>query len=120
MKPKQTGRHQSYTFAFQRLNESLKEGWLLEAITLEESIISDRLASALQYKNEEAGKAQSLNNLIAQARKHLHTEINSLDPELIALLDKWRVARNKCIHGICKLDQDSHSENAAKSFENNL
>ena len=42
---KQIGKYLSYKMAFERLEESLTEGWLLEALALEESIISDRLMS---------------------------------------------------------------------------
>ena len=45
----QIGRFLRYRIAFERLDAALEEGWLLEAITLEESIISDRLISTLRH-----------------------------------------------------------------------
>jgi len=52
MTKKQTGRYRylRYKLAFERLDDALEEGWLLEAISLEESIISDRLLSALALR----------------------------------------------------------------------
>ena len=47
MDAKQTGRYLRYKLAFDRLDEALEEGWLLEAISLEESIITDRLLSII-------------------------------------------------------------------------
>ena len=48
MASSQIGRHHRYRHAFERMDEALQQGWLLEAITLEESIISDRLISCLE------------------------------------------------------------------------
>ena len=50
MSEKQIGRYLRYKLAFERLDEALEEGWLLEAISLEESIITDRLISILDAK----------------------------------------------------------------------
>jgi hypothetical protein len=61
---KQTGRYLRYKLAFDRLDESLEQGWLLEAISLEESIITDRLLSVLQTKGMAASSKQSLGNLL--------------------------------------------------------
>lgn len=52
MSEKQIGRYLRYKLAFERLDEALEEGWLLEAISLEESIITDRLISILDTKGE--------------------------------------------------------------------
>ena len=49
---KQIGRYLRYKLAFDRLDEALVEGWLLEAISLEESIITDRLLSIVGLNND--------------------------------------------------------------------
>ena len=51
---KQIGRYLRYKLAFERLDEALEEGWLLEAISLEKvlSLIAFyQLCKALQAKN---------------------------------------------------------------------
>ena len=59
---KQTGRYLRYKLAFDRLDEALLEGWLLEAISLEESIITDRLLSIMKSKGESSPTRQSFSN----------------------------------------------------------
>jgi len=66
---KQIGRYMRYKLAFDRMDEALQEGWLLEAISLQESIISDRLASILDAKGETVSIKQSLGRLISHAKK---------------------------------------------------
>ena len=74
MTQKQTGRYLRYKLAFDRLDEALFEGWLLEAISLEESIITDRLLSIIGSDVNAASSRQSLSNLIAQAKKAMTNE----------------------------------------------
>jgi hypothetical protein len=84
----------------------------LEAITIQESIISDRLISFLsrpkasrplsKKKNEQF---PSLNQLIRQWRLEFPNALQSgsyLD--LIEAVDKWRRIRNEAIHAIVKSD----------------
>ena len=66
---KQIGRYLRYKLAFERLDEALEEGWLLEAISLEESIITDRLLSLLKANGIEISARQSLSNLIVQTKR---------------------------------------------------
>ena len=56
---KQIGRYLRYKLAFERLDEALEEGWLLEAISLEESIITDQLLSIVGLDNDAALRRQS-------------------------------------------------------------
>ena len=64
----QTGRFLRYKLALDRLDESLEQSVLLEAISLKESIITDRLISILKAKGETVSTRKSLGRLISQAK----------------------------------------------------
>ena len=105
---KQIGRYLRYKLAFERLDDALEEGWLLEAISLEESIISDRLLSALLSLTGKISARKSFNELINQA-KEAFVE-NGGDPEEILFdqLHQWRQDRNECVHAFCKIDDHAY------------
>ncbi|MCP9793369.1 hypothetical protein KBZ20_16660 [Vulcanococcus limneticus Candia 3F8] len=116
MASKQTGRYLRYKLAFERLDEALEEGWLLEAISLEESIISDRLLSALQTLVGETSARQSLNNLINQAKKAFAEKGGDTEDDLFDQLHQWRQDRNECVHAFCRLDDHAYSDSSAEIF----
>ena len=123
MKPlntKQIGRYLRYKLAFDRLDEALEQGWLLEAISLEESIITDRLLSTLQAKGEAVSSRQSLGNLIAQAKKAITGSGELIEGDVFHELDQWRDARNECVHGFCKLDDHAYADNSAEIFSEKM
>ena len=113
---KQIGRYLRYKLAFDRLDESLEEGWLLEAISLEESIITDRLISILEAKDVSVSGKQSLSNLIAQAKKAMTGSGLTAKGDFFHELDLWRDARNECVHAFCKLDDHAYADNSAEVF----
>jgi hypothetical protein len=117
---KQTGRYLRYKLAFDRLDESLEQGWLLEAISLEESIITDRLLSILQNKGVEVSSRQGLGNLIAQTKKAITGSGEFIEGDPFHELDQWRDARNECVHGFCKLDDHAYAENSAEIFSEKM
>jgi hypothetical protein len=120
MNPKQTGRYLRYKLAFDRLDEALEEGWLLEAISLEESIITDRLLSILTSTESSVSSKQSLGNLIAQAKKLMTGSGSLVEGDLFHELDQWREKRNECIHAFCKLDDHAYADNSAEIFSEKM
>lgn len=116
MTAKQTGRYLRYKLAFERLNDALEEGWLLEAISLEESIISDRLLSALVSLGGSASPKTSLNNLINEVKVALLANGGNPESDLFDRLHQWRQDRNECVHSFCKLDDHAYSESSAEIF----
>lgn len=112
-------KYYSFKEAFSRINAAIKSDFYLEAITIEESIICDRLMSYLFYKNAlklsirdvDKGKA-GLNNLLQQFHK---INSNSISyggmTDLFSELDSWRKMRNKCIHSIVKSYPGKPTEN---------
>lgn len=120
MAKKQTGRYLRYKLAFDRLDEALIEGWLLEAISLEESIITDRLLSIIVSVVDAASSRQSLSNLIAQAKKAMTGSGELVEGDIFNELDQWRDARNECVHGLCKLDDHAYADNSAEIFSEKM
>ncbi|MBD1194452.1 hypothetical protein [Vulcanococcus sp. Clear-D1] len=116
LEKKQIGRYMRYKLAFDRMDEALQEGWLLEAISLQESIISDRLTSILDAKGETVSIKQSLGRLISHAKKVMTGSGATVDGDFFHELDQWRDARNECVHAFCKLDDHAYAENSAEIF----
>ncbi len=98
-------RHDSYQAALARIAQSIVDGYFLEAIALEECLISNCL---FNYLNN---TGTTLNNpsfklLLTAIRK----DAQSLDGSIMSLfknIDAWRVDRNKAIHGFITTTSDS-------------
>ena len=112
-------KRQSYTLAFRQIGNSIKAGFPIEAIALEESILADRLESAVSGKGlplskkprqttpaaERRPKTPLLSKLLdtvaenesafATLRKELEKKGLSL-----AALDEWKDKRNDFIHNV--------------------
>lgn len=102
------------------MQEALEEGWLLEAITLQESIISDRLISILGSKKIKANSSQSLSDLIAMVSKALTRNGKPEADSLFGDLNNWRICRNKAVHGFCKADEYSSDPTSIEAFSKEL
>ena len=101
----------SYAEAWARIRLATKQGFFLEAVTVEESIISDRLCSYL-VKNcgfdHGNPSLRTLQNLVGVWAKTVRTQaktsaqlVKHLD-ELQQRIEAWRVARNDVVHGLVK------------------
>jgi len=99
-------RYNLYKQAYSRINDATKQGFFLEAITIIESLISDRLESRLTFLKKHDVSFKTLGGLIKESRK---TETDSPLKELVAQdLDRWRNDRNKALHEMAKIaDGDS-------------
>lgn len=100
-------KHFSYREAFGRIKGSIAHGYYLEAVTLEESIISDRISSYLVI----VGEAESDSKLERESFAKLITRWRGCVPKSIVddhfcdlqiSVDEWRNRRNKIVHGIVK------------------
>jgi hypothetical protein len=91
---KQVGRYLRFKLAFERLDDALEEGWLLEAISLEESIISDRLLSALASLTGHNGARKNFYELINIAKEAFVANGGDPDENLFDQLHQWRRDRN--------------------------
>ncbi|MBT3725413.1 MAG: hypothetical protein HOM14_06750 [Gammaproteobacteria bacterium] len=100
-------KQERYTEAYSRIESSINTKHYFEAITIEESIISDRLASflgATQTLAQDQIHRQSFANLIMlwkMATKNQGAIWENCD-ELVLKVDAWRKQRNKYVHGLVK------------------
>jgi len=96
----------AYREAFARIKESHENGFYLEAIAIEESIITDRIISYLkrpnapsQLKKGKHGGYPSFSNLIKILDKDVGRPIEVKKyNDLCSSLNIWRADRNNAIH----------------------
>lgn len=103
---------QSYSAAWKRIKAARNAGFFLEAIVIEESIISDRLISFLARPSAVKPLSKSKNNNWPQFGE-LIGKLRASFPEGLRVgaienlpdaLDAWRHARNDAVHAIVKSD----------------
>ncbi len=95
----------SYTKAWEQISTAINQGFYLEAVTIEESIISDRLLSYILgvAPKSKVGIKSGLANLISHWRKLAGTSlIESNGSDLGEITNAWREKRNKAVHGLVK------------------
>ena len=80
--------------AIERVSKAIADGYFLEAITLQESIISDRLALFLYHQGDKA-ESKTLYKLIRTVQTHYQNK-------LFEDVDLWREKRNKAVHGLVR------------------
>lgn len=94
-------RHALYRAAYARINEAMDAGYNLEAITLIESLLSDRLESRATFLAQRDRSFLALGAVI--------TELRNLekDEELRAIVQRdavvWKDERNRALHEMAKL-----------------
>ena len=95
-------RYDLYRMAHGRISEAVEAGFYLEAITLIESIATDRLESRLTFLTSTNVGFKNLGPLIQDIRVH-ETDV-ALRSIVDADLDAWRVMRNQAVHEMAKLE----------------
>jgi hypothetical protein len=105
----------AYREAWTRIKEAQLQGFYLEAITIEESIISDRLSSYFRNVLKTDRQPNSLKRMQDLWKKH-HPEpiVFGEYDDLVTALDKWREGRNKSIHAI--VSSHEHPEQSIELF----
>ena len=114
-------KQQRYIEAYTRIRSSIESGHFFEAITIEESIISDRIASFLEAT--EALKIDyihrqsfvSLIELWRLATKNPGAIWEKCD-SLIVRVDSWRKKRNQYVHGLVKFPNQKANVPTTKQF----
>jgi len=101
-------KYHSYREAWARINAALDEGFYFEAVTIEESIITDRLISHLVGvgaidREEEPDDYDTFHNLLTKWRNTGSHPIQKREFEdLQGATFNWKKQRNTVIHQIAK------------------
>ena len=95
-------RYQLYREAFEWINKSIDEGYYLEAISLIESLLADRLESRVCFITRSPHGFKTLGPLINDIRSR------ETDPTLRQVVttdvNQWREDRNKAAHEMVKIE----------------
>lgn len=84
--------------AFRRIEYSISKGFHLEAITIIESLMCDRLETSVSVLNGEKIKPMNLGPLLKIAKG-----LPEFPQELIIEIDSWRKDRNLVMHQMVKI-----------------
>ena len=121
---KNYAKRDSYALAFKMIDDALKHGCPLQAITIEESILTDRLSSTLNVGKEITKPCDSLGDALNKwkprnPRTSPDPNARLFDEEITTLfpkLDSWRRERNALLHGLAKSAQGGKPEIEAAKF----
>ncbi len=105
-----SSKYDSYREAWSRIQLAQDNGFFLEAITIQESIISDRLISYLSRPTasnpllkDKKGRWPQFAKLIERWRSEFPNGVPVDSPiDLINRIEQWRNVRNEAIHAIVK------------------
>lgn len=113
-------KYRSYQEAWIRINESIKEGFYFEAITIEESIIFDRIYSNLVgNKKKGINKGTRFSKLIEFWNEQYISPIKwKHGKNLQDNVDEWRKERNEKVHGIAKSEPGQATIDIKKFIRN--
>jgi hypothetical protein len=105
--PKNLPKFFSYAMAWGWIKRAIAHRFFLEAVTLEESIIADRLISYLcrvrALHPDRSLERLNFGNLIASWKKIVPAPITDpFFPDLQCAADEWRKRRNHVVHGTVK------------------
>ena len=97
-------KQQLYKLAHKRVQSSIRRGAHIEAIALLESIMSDRIESAISSVTRKPVSASTLGSLFKTLDK-----LRPADDDLKALVWAWNKSRGLVIHQMVKLTNDYNS-----------
>lgn len=106
---KNMSKWKSYKLAFVRINAAIEQEFYIEALALEESIITDRLDSALLGKGlkseAQQNKLFSLGGVLKEVKKHPNefkglSEYMEKNGKKFSVLENWKDERNKFVHNV--------------------
>jgi len=110
---------ESYAAAWHQIDESIKNGYYIEAISIQESIVSDRLLQHLHRYHElplrkKRNQHHTLYSLISEIQKNY---LDSDAKELFAGLNSWRNNRNEAIHSLVRSDPGTPTTPVSEFFK---
>lgn len=96
-------RYNLYKKVIEHINKSIDNGYYLEAITLIESLIADRLESHLTFIKGEDFSFKTLDKIVKNFSRHK----SDIDDDLYRLVEEyvnnWKEKRNLVLHEMAKL-----------------
>lgn len=119
---KNMGKKAAYALAHEMIQEAIDRKCPLQAIAIEESILTDRISSTLNVGIENGKPYQSLGKALYQwnhRRGRPNSNAHLFDASMEALypnLDNWCKARNKLLHGMAKSFQCEAPDIPIESF----
>lgn len=110
-------RYRTYKAAIDRIKISIEKGFYLEAISLCESLITDRLESRLNYLTKSDNYAfETLGKLQIEIRnKETNQELIKMMIPNSGDFDIWRNKRNQALHAMAKI-----ADGDKREWENKL
>lgn len=122
-----SNKHDSFKEAFSRIKQAQADGWYFEAVTLQESILCDRLQSHLVgigIQKIESNRT-TVGNLL---RKYAKEKLETMPSELLEMIQLWWIDRNVVVHQFAKSTPGEptisvdialkHAKQTAKNGEN--
>ena len=115
-------KYDAYTEAFARIKAANDSNFFLEAVAIQEAIISDRLKSHLGHLGRLPKINRStLSDLVDAWKSESQGPNIEIKINLAELVDQWRVLRNQAVHGLVSTpsvnDFLKSAEAAAKTGE---
>lgn len=123
---KNNDRNKLYREATKRIKKAKQDGYYLEAITLIESLIADRLESYIEKEANQPEGFRTLERNIKVARQHINKSPIPEAQEILPYLEKiksWSRSRNEMLHQAVKIEEgedkswDSTMEKASETVE---
>lgn len=98
-------RYNVYKKVMSRINQAIEDEYYLEAITLLESIIVDRLESRYCFLKKSNVGFKNLWDITKELKNiEINAELNELYENE---LDSWRVNRNRLLHEMAKIEENT-------------
>jgi hypothetical protein len=98
-------RYALYKSSFSWIAKSIDEGYYLEAISIVESLVADRLESYLPSLFDKDFNFKTLGELVQAIRSDKSGKTDEVLRSLVLNdLDKWRKDRNKAAHEMVKIE----------------
>jgi hypothetical protein len=103
-----TQKYLSYTAAWERMDQAIQQGFFLEAVAIQESMIFDRLRSFLSfYEQDEIDNRVPLKKIVRRWQEAMNRMLKedqsfSFDSQLVLDALAWVDDRNAVIHTIVR------------------
>lgn len=94
-------KYHSYKAAYSRMNLAMKSGFYLEAIAIQESIISDRLLSFAVRSGQLVVTKEKLHSITFSKLIKI-SKVYFDNQKLVNDIENFRLQRNQCLHGFVK------------------